>query len=143
MPILNEWEGRPSWVDGEKFSSFTKRREHKKELDRLIGQWTAAHPAEMIVDRLQEAGVQAGVVQNAEDVASDPQLSANDFFVHFKNSVLGDITFDRPPIRIGGAMLESWKKAPLLGEDNDYVFKELLGFTEKQMAAYMDKGVIA
>jgi crotonobetainyl-CoA:carnitine CoA-transferase CaiB-like acyl-CoA transferase len=135
--------GGPSWADDDKFSSFAKRKEHKKELDRLITQWTAAHPAKNIVHLLQDVGINAGVVQNAEDVASDPHLLAGDFFVHFKNSVTGDTIFDRSPIRMNGVRLENLEKAPLLGEDNNYVFKELLGFTEKQIAAYIDKGVIA
>ena len=35
-----------------------------------------------------------------------------------------------------------WKAAPLLGEDNRYVFLELLGFTEGELLHYVERGVI-
>ena len=50
-------------------------------LDRLIAQWTTALPAEKIVSTLQAAGVPAGVVQNAGDVAHDPQFLSREFFL--------------------------------------------------------------
>jgi len=35
-----------------------------------------------------------------------------------------------------------WKAAPLLGEDNRYVYMELLGLTEGELASYIEKGII-
>jgi hypothetical protein len=30
-----------------------------------------------------------------------------------------------------------------LGEDNRYVYRELLGFTEEELSSYVEKGIIA
>jgi len=95
-----------------------------------------------VVDLLQKAGVPAGVVQNAEDLAKDPQLKARDFFIHLEHPTLGRTTSDRSPIRFEEDLKVGWKAAPLLGEDNRYVFIELLGLSEGEFSSLIEKGII-
>jgi crotonobetainyl-CoA:carnitine CoA-transferase CaiB-like acyl-CoA transferase len=90
---------------------------------------------------LQEAGVHAGVVQNAQDLANDPQLQARDFFVHLDHPVLGKTVSDGTPVKMGGDSATDWKRAPLLGEDNEYVYMELLGLTEGEFRSHVEKGI--
>ena len=143
-----EWQylckvlGNPDWTKEEKFSTPWKRKENRVELDELLTQWTFLHTPEQVVDLLQEAGVPAGVVQNAEDLAKDPQLKARDFFIHLEHQILGSTTSDRSPIRFEEDLKVGWKSAPLLGEDNRYVFIELLGLTEGEFSSLIEKGII-
>jgi len=91
---------------------------------------------------LQEAGVPSGVVQNAEDLAKDPQLKARNFFVPLEHPLLGRTMTDTYPMRFKEARRQPWKAAPLLGEHNRYVYRELLGLTEGEFEAHVKKGVI-
>jgi crotonobetainyl-CoA:carnitine CoA-transferase CaiB-like acyl-CoA transferase len=134
--------GYPDWAREERFSTLLKRKEHSEELDRLLEQWTVQYRAEDIVLLLQESGIPAGVVQNAEDLARDPQLIARKFFISLEHPVLGKSITDKPPIHFEQDPAIGWKAAPLLGEDNRYVYMELLGFTENELSNYMDRGVI-
>jgi crotonobetainyl-CoA:carnitine CoA-transferase CaiB-like acyl-CoA transferase len=134
--------GDPPWMKEERFSSLLKRREHEKELGKRLEEWTVQHRAEEVVQLLQEVGVAAGVVQDAEALANDAHLIANQFFVSAEHPVLGRIIWDRSPIRLAEATQAQWKAAPLLGADNKYVFSELLGFTETELSAYVEKGII-
>lgn len=144
----DEWQAlgavmnNPRWMNEERFSSLLRRKEHEKELDKRLEQWTMRHRAEEVVPLLQKAGVPAGVVQDAEDLANDAHLTANQFFVPAEHPVLGRLIWDRSPIRLAETTKTQWKAAPLLGEDNKYVFTELLGFTEDELSAYMEKGII-
>jgi crotonobetainyl-CoA:carnitine CoA-transferase CaiB-like acyl-CoA transferase len=143
-----EWQrlcqimGNPAWRRDERFSTPSRRKKHAEELDDLLGQWTAQHTPEQVVDLLQGAGVPAGVVQNAEDLANDPHLRAREFFVSLKHPVLGMTLSDSSPIRFTEGSTGDWKAAPLLGEDNRYVYTELLGFTEGEVSSYVEKGII-
>jgi len=143
-----EWEalcrvmGDPSWTKEEEFSTLLKRKENSKELDGFIEQWTAQHTPEKVVQLLQEAGVSAGVVQNGEDLAKDPQLMARDFFIPLEHPVLGRTISDSTPIRFKDNPKVNWKAAPLLGEDNRYVYVGLLGLTEDELSFYIEKGII-
>ena len=143
-----EWQalchimGYPSWAREERFSTLPKRKVHAEELDKLVTQWTSTCTAEELVLLLQEAGVPSGVVQNAEDLSEDLQLKARDYFVGLEHPVLGMTTSDASPIRLSDSVTAGWKAAPLLGEDNRYVYKELLNLSESELTSYMEKGVI-
>jgi crotonobetainyl-CoA:carnitine CoA-transferase CaiB-like acyl-CoA transferase len=143
-----EWQslsrvlGHPDWTKEKKFSTAAKRKESRKELDEILTKWTTQHTAEEVVNLFQEAGISAGVVQNAEDLSKDPQLMARNFFVELEHPVLGKTISDRSPIRFEEDLTVDWKAAPQLGEDNRYVFLELLGFTERELANYMERGII-
>lgn len=135
--------GNPPWMKEERFSSLLKRREHEKELDKRLEEWTVQRRTEDVVQLLQGAGVPVGVVQDAEALANDAHLIANQFFVPAEHPVFGRIYRDRSPIRLAEATQAQWKAAPLLGEDNKHVFSELLGFTETELSAYVEKGIIS
>jgi benzylsuccinate CoA-transferase BbsF subunit len=143
-----EWQnlckvlGVPDWTKEEKFSTLLKRKENAEELDELLTQWTFQHSPEQVVSLLQEAGVPAGVVQNAEDLARDPQLVARDFFIHLEHPILGSTISDRSPIRFEDDLTVGWKAGPILGEDNRYVFIELLGLTEGEFSSLIERGII-
>ena len=143
-----EWEslcrvlGRPEWTKEERFSTLSKRKENDEDLNKLIEQWTLQYAPEEVVAALQKEGISAGVVQNAEDLAKDPQLISRDFFVQLEHPVLGKTVSDTSPIRFDEGSRGEWKAAPLLGEGNHYVFKELLGFREDELSSYMERGII-
>jgi crotonobetainyl-CoA:carnitine CoA-transferase CaiB-like acyl-CoA transferase len=143
-----EWQalcrvmGYPDWTKEERFSTLSKRKERADELDKFLEQWTFQYTPEEVVNLLQKAGVPAGVVQNAEELSRDPQLIARDFFVHLEHPVLGSTLSDKSPIRFKECRTAHWKAAALLGEDNQYVFLELLGLTEGEFSSYAEKGII-
>jgi crotonobetainyl-CoA:carnitine CoA-transferase CaiB-like acyl-CoA transferase len=143
-----EWEslcgilGWPDWTREERFSRLSKRKENKEDLDRFLEQWTLKHSPEEVVHLLQQRGVAAGVVQNAEDIANDPHLKARDFFVSLEHPVLGKTFTDASPLKLKNDSRDRWKAAPMLGEDNRYVYKELLGFTEDELSSYIQGGII-
>jgi len=134
--------GNPPWTREERFSRLTQRVKHANELDELLGQWTAQYSPEEIMELLQRAGIAAGVVKNARDLAEDPQLSARNFFAEVLHPVLGKTTFDTTPVRLSRTPARFQRAAPLLGQDNRYVYRELLGVSEHELSSYIEDGII-
>jgi crotonobetainyl-CoA:carnitine CoA-transferase CaiB-like acyl-CoA transferase len=134
--------GFPAWAQDERFATAELRKTHQDELDERLGEWTALHTPEEIVALLQGAGVPAGVVQNAADLANDPHLAARRFFVSLDHPALGETVADVSPIRFRGDPPPAWQPAPLLGEANRYVFGDLLGLSDETLASLMEDGVI-
>lgn len=134
--------GSPKWCGDKKFSSHEGRTEHAAELNGLIEKWTKRRSPQKAVEILQQAGIAAGVVQSAQDLAHDPHLSARGFFLELDHPVLRKAFADRQPIRIEEHPPVDWQAAPLLGEANEYVFKELLGLSESEYSRHVEKGVI-
>ena len=82
------------------------------------------------------------MVKAARDVAQDPQLSARNFFTEATHPVLGKTTFDSTPIRLERTHARFQRAAPLLGQDNHYVYQELLGLSKQAVSKYIADGII-
>jgi benzylsuccinate CoA-transferase BbsF subunit len=145
----NQWQrfcgvlGNPTWAQSAKFSSLPNRKKYSDELNQHIGRWTTGQKAENAVKLLQQAGVPAGVVQNAADLAKDGQLLFNDFFTALNHPVLGELKTESYPFKLKGGQPTSWKASPLLGGDNQYVYGKLLGMSAAQIRSFADRGIIA
>jgi crotonobetainyl-CoA:carnitine CoA-transferase CaiB-like acyl-CoA transferase len=124
------------------FSTPATRRKHRKNLDVLISQWTARHTPETIVRRLQKAGVSAGVVQNAEDLARDSHLATRRFFVSLAHPTLGTTFSDRSALWPWNERPSDWKPAPQLGADNRHVLMKLLGYSVSRFQSLIKRGVL-
>ena len=115
---------------------------NKKALDGLIESWTKSCSAEEAMARLQEQGVPAGVVQDAGDLARDPQLGERGFFIELDHPEMGKTMADAVPIRLSGTPARYIRAAPLPGQDNDYVYGKLLGMAEDELAELKKQGVV-
>jgi crotonobetainyl-CoA:carnitine CoA-transferase CaiB-like acyl-CoA transferase len=92
---------------------------------------------------LQRAGVAAGAVQNAEDINEhDAQLENRGTFFELDHPVIGEARFEGMPVRFSRTVQHTWRSAPLLGEDNNYVFGEVLGLSSEEIADLAAEGVI-
>ena len=92
---------------------------------------------------LQAAGVRAAAVQNPQDLNEvDPQLASHGTFFEMDHPVIGVARFEGYPARTTGKGVDHWRSAPLVGEDNDYVFGELLGLDPDERERLTREGVI-
>jgi benzylsuccinate CoA-transferase BbsF subunit len=145
----HQWErfagalGRPAWTRDPRFSTRAARLVHAGELDRLVAAWTRGQRAEDAMVLLQQAGVAAGLVANAQDLcARDPQLAARGHFVDVPTSEGGTVRIDGPVFRLSETPAAVRGPGPLLGEHTDAVLVELLGCTAEEIATLRDDGVV-
>jgi benzylsuccinate CoA-transferase BbsF subunit len=134
--------GSPPWAEDKRFASLASRLKNKKALDELMENWTKVHPAEEVMALLQKKGVAAGVVQSAADLARDPQLKERGFFVELDHPEAGKTISDAAPIRLADTPAVYTRPAPLPGQDNDYVYGELLGLSKREINKLRKQGVI-
>lgn len=133
--------GHPAWAEGQRFATLRDRWQNMDQLDPLVEGWTEEHSAEEVMSLLQGVGVAAGVVQDAADLQRDSQLKARGFFVELEHSVLGKTTADGSPIKLSETSAQFQWAAPLLGQDNEFVYRHLLGMGEEEMAWHVEEGV--
>ncbi|WP_089935291.1 CaiB/BaiF CoA transferase family protein [Candidatus Entotheonella palauensis] len=144
---LCEAMGHPGWTAKPVYASLESRLQHQDELDTDVASWTRHHRAEEVMQRLRAKGVRAGVVQTPEDkVRHDPQLRQRGYYVDVTHSRFGPLPVENTPIHYsetpvhpGGPIMRG---APRWGEDNDYVYGELLGLSASEIADYADRGII-
>ncbi len=139
--------GNPDWAGQTQFASLAERVKHQDELDRLVSAWTKEQEPFGLQERLQAAGVPAGVCQTAQDrIERDPQLKHLNWLIPLNHTEIGtwpvkDIPFHFTNGRVSqGGPTE--RAAPCYAEDNEYVYKELLGLSQAEMDAFQEKGII-
>lgn len=134
---------RSDWLTDKRFETMLYRCGHRQEVDRGIQAWTPSRSSEEIVDLLNRAGVSASLVYKSGNLINNPQLRHRNFFrtISFPDAKIEMV--DESPIRSTGAYRESWYPSPEQGQDNRYVFLEMMGLPESLYNQYWQKGVIA
>jgi crotonobetainyl-CoA:carnitine CoA-transferase CaiB-like acyl-CoA transferase len=135
--------GSPDWCLEQAFFSLESRLANQDRLDEFVGQWTAGRTAEDVMTRLQEAGVPASVVSQGEDLYESAHLKARDFFrpTPFYLADRGKLAQEwESGEGLASANPPQLSETPMdfghysnIGEDNDYVFKELLGMSQSEV----------
>ena len=144
----DEWQalcqaiGRPEWISDKRFADAKSRWQNQSELDSLISQWTINHTHYEATQILQDAGVAAFPSMSREELAHDLHLIERGTFVEVEHPEAGRQTFLAPPWKLSATPAEITKHSPLLGEDNEYVFCELLDMSVEEFATLAGEGII-
>lgn len=143
-----EWEalchvmGNPDWTRNEKFATVAGRHKNHDEFDKRIAEWTGKRDNFELFYVLQTHGVPAGPVQDSRDSHMDPQLNSRGFFQTITGSDIGTYRYPGFPWKFSETPLKVTHAPCMLGEDNDYVYKEVIGLTNDQIADLESKGVL-
>lgn len=138
---LTEAMGRPDIQKNKKFDSNKGRVENQKELDDAIASWTNSLSSSDALRMLDEKSVAAGPILDAKDMAKHPQFKARNLF---QNVSINGKEIDIPAIiphlsRSPGKTDHPGKK---LGEDNDYIFSEMLEMQQEEIDKLKKDGII-
>ncbi len=126
-----------------RFATAAGRRDHATDLDRIITRWTSARDPYEVMSTLQAAGIAAGVVQTTEDqYHRDPQLSARGFFEEIDHVKKGTVVATGIPLGLTGTPGRTGRAGAAIGQDNDYVFGEILGLSEEERRRLIEAGAI-
>ncbi|PXY36929.1 carnitine dehydratase [Prauserella flavalba] len=135
--------GSPEWTADPRFATQAGRFASQDALDEHLSAWTRERDAHETMHRLQAAGVAAGAVQNSRDLDErDPQLAHRGTFFDLDHPVIGEARFEGSPVLFSRTEQDNWRSAPLLGEDNEYVFTTLLGMPADEVAELTEEGIL-
>jgi crotonobetainyl-CoA:carnitine CoA-transferase CaiB-like acyl-CoA transferase len=125
--------GQPAWTVDPRLETQDGRFANQDLLDGHLAAWTSGRDAYEIMQTLQAEGVPSGAVQNAEDLNErDPQTADRGVFFEMDHPVIGPARFEGTPIHFSSMKQDNWRSAPLLGEDNDFVFKQIVGLSDSE-----------
>ena len=139
---LSDAAGRPEWAEDERFADGYGRKMNEDELDKLVTGWTVEHTHYEITEALQNAGVAAMPSFSNEEIFSDPHFKARELAVEVEHPAMGKQIVLGPPWRFSETPARVVKASPMIGEDNYYVFGELLGMSTKEIDRLVEAEVI-
>ena len=144
----DQWEalrralGDPDWAQDSRFQTGQGRLAHQDEIDRNLDQWTSSRPPKEVMDLLQLEGVPAGVVQRSSDLLQDPQLAHRGFFRYMDHPEMGNIPYTGHQFRIGGYDSGPRSPAPMMGQHNEMVLREILGMSDEEVTEAIIGGAL-
>jgi crotonobetainyl-CoA:carnitine CoA-transferase CaiB-like acyl-CoA transferase len=108
-----------------------------------VARWTWNLSQAEVEAELQKAGVPCHIVSRPKDVYEDDQLKERGYFAPLEHPVMGRQSYEpqssfvltKTPRRVE-------RPSPCLGEHNEYVFKDLLGMTDDEIAGHIEDGSI-
>ena len=132
--------GNPDWAREARFDTVLGRYRCQEEIDDHLEEWTADKDHVELMSLLQGEGVPAGAVHDQQELYEDPQMVARGYFEQLEQPSTGRHAYTGMMWKMTETPNGIRLPAPMLGEHNEYVFKELLGVTEAEYKGFEDAG---
>lgn len=137
--------GEPALAADPRFATRDARVANAGALHDLIAAWAAGRRRADAVALLTDNGVPAAQVREPAEAVRDPLVRTREEVValeHPRYGATAEVSATGVPIRFSAAQVGFDRAAPVLGEHNDRVYGELLGYDADRLAALRTAGVI-
>jgi crotonobetainyl-CoA:carnitine CoA-transferase CaiB-like acyl-CoA transferase len=148
-PQLEQWKrlievlGNPEWSKDPKYRDRrTIAGQTADEVNALMIPWMLEHTKEEIFKICQEKRVPCAPIYDIAEVLNHRQIKAMDFFVKLDHKEAGTFKYPKGPCTFEKTNWEWQTAAPLLGQDNEKVYYERLGFSKTELAGMKKSGII-
>jgi len=138
----------PELLASPAYETVAKRRQNADDLDERLAARFGEYDRASLFERLRGAGVPAAPVNDTEAVLSDEHLAATDFFEEVSwplgetaADVDGEVKVPGVPFTSSAYPSRTVEDPPRLGADTIDVLEEL-GYTEQDIEALLDRGVV-
>jgi crotonobetainyl-CoA:carnitine CoA-transferase CaiB-like acyl-CoA transferase len=139
---LVEAMGRADLKTNPAYATMQARAERKDEVDALIGSWTGQRSTREAATLLAEAGVACGPVRRIEEVATDPELREQGLILDVQAPGGGIIPVMGNPVKLASAPVQIRQSPPALGQDNAYVYCDVLKHTPEELETWRRSQII-
>ena len=134
--------GDPAWTGDPRFADKYHRLRNVRELDQQVAAWTRQYSPQEVTELLQRHGVAAMPVMNIEDQFLDPHFRERQAFVEIEHPHVGVEWLYGMPWLLSETPGSVRTAAPLLGQHNDYVFRQLLGLAPDEIERLQERQAI-
>lgn len=89
-----------------------------------------------------QRGIVGFPVQTVQDVVEDEHFKERGFFVDLEHPVVGKVRYPKMPFYMEGIPWQCYRPAPLLGQDNEAIYCEELGYSRQDLVILRATGII-
>ncbi|HKS92120.1 MAG TPA: CoA transferase, partial [Tepidiformaceae bacterium] len=140
---LVDFMGRPGWASGDALDSASGRRANETMIEERLAEWSARQDRDELFHGLQAAGVTAGPVLSARDAAEDAHLAVSGAWTRLPATEdYPETDWVSPAYRFSKSDVRIRTAPALFGEHNDYVYREVLGCRDDEIARLTEAGHI-
>jgi crotonobetainyl-CoA:carnitine CoA-transferase CaiB-like acyl-CoA transferase len=133
---------RPELAADPRFLTPTLRRDHRDELDRLISEVTETRTVAEWEKRLHAADVPHAPVLGVTAALAHPHAVAREMVVEADHPAIGPMNVVGRPIKFPGAPQRPVTAPPIFGQHTAAILRDELGYSDTEIAALRETGVI-
>lgn len=135
--------GKPEYAADPRFDSIEHRVANRDEVCQLLENWSMQYTVNEVVDTLLAEGIPAGPLLTIKELADDPHFAHHrQMFPYMEQPGVGDFRVTAMPIKFSETPPTITRHAPALGEHNEEVYGQMLGYTPEQVAQLKEQGII-
>ena len=143
-----DWQALGSIVDADwcraaNYASVQGRLAGEDQLDDRMAAWTESQEKHALSEQLLHAGIPAAPVQTPEErVDLDPTTENFGLWPTVEHTEMGKVRVDGQPVHMSETDWSITRGAPCLGEHTTEVLTGLLGYSDDEVAALREEGVV-
>ena len=137
--------GKPELGLDKRFASRDARVKNEKALNKIIRVFTLSHTTFDAVEILNDGGVPTAEVRYPNEAVRDQNVINRGETIHLSHPKYGktdDVMGMGMPFKMSNAQIGFDKEAPDLGEQNELIYKEFLGYSDDKIKAMKANKII-
>ncbi|HZA02131.1 MAG TPA: formyl-CoA transferase [Hyphomicrobiaceae bacterium] len=133
--------GKPEWKTDPDYAKPAARLPRLKHIFNTIEQWTMTKTKFEVMDILNEHDIPCGPILSMKEILEEPSLRKTGTVVEVDHPTRGKYFSVGNPIKLSDSPAEV-RRSPLLGEHNQEILREVLGYSESDIRRIEDSGAI-
>lgn len=134
---------RPDLIGHEGAASGPERAQNMNGwLGEIINGWFRQQTKAGASEKLLAVGLPVGPVQNAKEIFECPHVEARQTLIEVNDPILGPVKLVGPAFKMSGNPEPLTRPAPLLGQHNEEILAEVLGYSAEQISKLREEAVI-
>jgi formyl-CoA transferase len=133
--------GREDWLEVPEWKTTAGRSADRARVNATISEVTKTQSSEWWIEKLEEAGIPCGPVNDIKDVFDDPQVKHLEMAMPMHHRKRGDIQVVANPLNIEGLETGVHRDVPELGEHGAEILAEA-GLSAAEIADLKAKGAL-
>lgn len=133
--ILCNTMGHPELVNDPLYATNALRVINREQLDKIVEAWTRSLTTDKIMELLLPKGFACAPILSLDQVAENEQISqARNMFPEIEDPEVGKMRFTNSAVKMSETMPAIRCPAPTLGQHNEEVFEQILGYSAQKIA---------
>lgn len=133
--------GRPEWKDDPDYATPAARLPRLNDIFAAIEAWTSTKTKFEVMDICNPLNIPVGPILSMKELAEEPSLRETGTIVEVEHPERGPYLTVGCPIKLSDSAVEV-KRSPLLGEHTQEVLREVLGYSDDEVAALVESGAV-
>ena len=133
--------GKPEWITDPDYATPEARLPRLKDIFATIENWMVQYTKFEAMKILNEYDIPCGPILSMEEIAADQSLRETGTLVEVDHPGRGSYLTVGNPIKLSDSPTDV-VRSPLLGEHNEDILKNVLGFSEREIMAAFASGAL-